>query len=122
LQRREEVRGVRRSLSGSITALIVDQRVLLLIYVSAVLIVTIQRGVFGFPNEFAIFRTSFWNLLGNKDLYVLRLDQAHDYFKYSPSFALLFAPLLFFHLLSGSFSGMPSTPSGSFSRSPGRYS
>jgi hypothetical protein len=48
--------------------------------------------VFGFPNDFAIFRASFWNLLANKDLYALRLDQAHDYFKYSPSFALLFAP------------------------------
>ncbi len=56
------------------------------------LIVTIQRGVFGFPNDFAIFRASFWNLIENKDLYVLRLDQAQDYFKYSPSFALLFAP------------------------------
>jgi len=65
---------------------------LLVIYVSAALIVTIQRGVFGFPNDYAIFRASFWNLLANRDLYVLRLDQAHDYFKYSPSFALLFAP------------------------------
>jgi len=73
-------------------SLILDERLLLVIYASAVLIVTIQRGVFGFPNDFAIFRASFWNLIENKDLYVLRLDQAHDYFKYSPSFALLFAP------------------------------
>jgi hypothetical protein len=73
-------------------SLILDERLLLVIYVSAVLIVTIQRGVYGFPNDFAIFRASFWNLIENKDLYVLRLDQAHDYFKYSPSFALLFAP------------------------------
>jgi len=46
---------------------------------------------FSFPNDYAIFRASFWNLLAHRDLYVLRLDQAHDYFKYSPSFALLFA-------------------------------
>jgi Glycosyltransferase family 87 len=81
----------------------VDQRLLLLIYVSAVIIVTIQRGVFGFPNDFAIFRASFWNLLADKDLYVLRLDQAHDYFKYSPSFALLFAPFAVLPFVVGLF-------------------
>jgi Glycosyltransferase family 87 len=80
-----------------------DQRVLLLIYVSAVLIVTIQRGVFEFPNDFAIFRASFWNLLANKDLYVLRPDQARDYFKYSPTFALLFAPFAVLPFLAGLF-------------------
>jgi len=80
-----------------------DQRLLLLIYVSAALIVTIQRGVFGFPNDFAIFRASFWNLVANKDLYVLRLDQARDYFKYSPSFALLFAPFAVLPFVAGLF-------------------
>ena len=65
---------------------------LLVVYVAAALVVTIQRGVFQFANDFAIFRASFWNLIAGRDLYVLRLDQAHDYFKYSPSFALLFAP------------------------------
>jgi hypothetical protein len=65
---------------------------LLVVYVTAALVVTIQRGVFQFANDFAIFRASFWNLIAGRDLYVLRLDQAHDYFKYSPSFALLFAP------------------------------
>jgi hypothetical protein len=65
---------------------------ILVVYVSAALIVTIQRGVFGFANDFAIFRASFWNLIAGRDLYVLRLEQAHDYFKYSPTFALLFAP------------------------------
>jgi hypothetical protein len=64
----------------------------LAVYVSAALVVTIQRGVFLFANDFAIFRASFWNLIAGRDLYVLRLEQAHDYFKYSPSFALLFAP------------------------------
>src|SRR5438445_6634264 len=59
---------------------------LLVVYVSAALVVTIQRGVFSFANDFAIFRASFWNLIAGRDLYVLRLEQAHDYFKYSPSF------------------------------------
>lgn len=80
-----------------------DQRTLLVIYVSAALVVTIQRGVFGFPNDYAIFRASFWNLLANRDLYALRLDQAHDYFKYSPSFALLFAPFAVLPFVAGLF-------------------
>src|SRR4030081_2677802 len=78
-----------------IVALFSDHRAekwLLVVYVSAALVVTIQRGVFSFANDFAIFRASFWNLIAGRDLYVLRLEQAHDYFKYSPSFALLFAP------------------------------
>ena len=68
------------------------EQLILVVYVAAALVVTIQRGVFQFANDFAIFRASFLNLIAGRDLYVLRLDQAHDYFKYSPSFALLFAP------------------------------
>jgi hypothetical protein len=79
-------------LRAKLTRLATDQRTLLLIYSLAALTVTIQRGVFGFPNDFAIYRAAFWNLVHNQDLYVLRMDQAHDYFKYSPTFALLFAP------------------------------
>lgn len=65
---------------------------LLALYASATIVVTIQRGVFSFPNDYAIFRASFWNLISGQDLYGLRLDQAGNGFKYSPSFALLFAP------------------------------
>src|SRR3981081_3534533 len=68
------------------------EQVLLVVYLAAALVVTIQRGVFRFANDFAIFRASFWNLIAGRDLYVLRLEQAHHYFKYSPSFALLLAP------------------------------
>ncbi len=80
-----------------------SQRWLLVAYVSAALIVTIQRGVFAFPNDYAIFRASFWNLIAGRDLYVLRLDQAHDYFKYSPTFALLFAPFAVLPFVVGLF-------------------
>jgi hypothetical protein len=65
---------------------------ILVVYVFAALIETIQRGVLRFANDFAIFRASFWNLIAGRDLYVLRLEQADDLFKYSPTFALLFAP------------------------------
>jgi hypothetical protein len=91
-------------LKAKLTRLICDQRLLLLIYIAAALIVTIQRGVFAFPNDFAIFRASFWNLIANNDLYVLRLEQARDYFKYSPSFALLFAPFAVLPFVAGLFS------------------
>ena len=90
-------------LKPALTRWAFDQRTLLVIYVSAALVVTIQRGVFGFPNDYAIFRASFWNLIANKDLYVLRLDQAHDYFKYSPSFALLFVPFAVLPFVAGLF-------------------
>lgn len=76
---------------------------LLAAYVFAALIITIQRGVFSFPNDYAIFRASFWNLIAGRDLYALRLDQAHDYFKYSPTFALLFAPFAVLPFVVGLF-------------------
>jgi glycosyl transferase family 87 len=62
---------------------------LLALYASAAIVVTIQRGIFSFPMDYAIFRASFWNLVEGRDLYLLRPDQG---FKYSPTFALLFAP------------------------------
>ncbi len=92
-----------RSSNQAVTREPVDQPLLLLLYVLAALIVTIQRGALGFPNDYAIFRASFWNLLANRDLYALRLDQAHDYFKYSPSFALLFAPFAVLPFVVGLF-------------------
>jgi hypothetical protein len=75
--------------------------VLLLAFLGAAVVVAIQRGVYGFPNDYAIFRASYWNLISQRDLYVLRLDQARDYFKYSPTFALLFAPFALLPFLSG---------------------
>lgn len=66
---------------------------LIALYVLSAVVVTVQRGVLQFANDYAIFRASFWNLLRGRDLYALHLDQAHDVFKYSPTFAALFAPL-----------------------------
>ena len=80
-----------------------SQHWLLGLYFSAVLVVTIQRGVFAFPNDYAIFRASFWNLIAGRDLYVLRLDQARDRFWYSPTFALLFAPFAVLPFVIGLF-------------------
>ena len=77
------------------------RRLILLVFIVAAIAVTIQRGVYDFPNDFAIYRASFWNLVAGRDLYMLRLDQAHDYFKYSPTFALLFAPFAVLPFVAG---------------------
>lgn len=79
------------------------EQLLAVVYVTAALVITIQRGVFSFPNDFAIFRAAFWNLISGQDLYVLRLDQAHDYYKYSPTFALVFAPFAVLPFVVGLF-------------------
>ncbi len=44
-------------------------------------------------NNFVIFKQSFYNFVQNKDLYTAYPDLFWDHFKYSPAFALLFAPL-----------------------------
>lgn len=69
------------------------------INILAAAIVTVQRGVFAYANDFAIFRTSFWDLVSGRNLYVLRPDQ----YKYSPTFALLFAPFAVPPLVLGLF-------------------
>jgi hypothetical protein len=76
---------------------------LLGLYAAAAIVETIQRGVFSFANDFAIFRAAFWNLIAGRNLYVLRLEQAHDLFWYSPSFALLFGPFAVLPFVIGLF-------------------
>ena len=69
-----------------------QRRWLLALYVIAAVAVSVRRGILEFPNDYAIFRYSFYNLLSGRDLYVLHPEQARDLFKYSPSFAVLFGP------------------------------
>jgi hypothetical protein len=66
---------------------------------TAVIVVTIQRGVFpGTHTNFAVFRQSFPHLRAGTNLYAAYpLEQggaADRLFKYSPTAALLFAPLI----------------------------
>ena len=44
-------------------------------------------------NNYIIFKSSFFHLIDGKDLYQLHPSDHFDLYKYSPSFALLFAPL-----------------------------
>ncbi len=65
----------------------------LALYAGSVLVVSAIDGLFRPDNNFAIFRASFVNLLAGRDLYVPHPEQYADLFKYSPTFAFLFAPL-----------------------------
>lgn len=61
-------------------------------YLTAALVVTIQRGVaVGHPGNFLLFRASFYRLIDGASLYYPPPDQMTG-FLYSPTFALLFAP------------------------------
>lgn len=65
-------------------------RALAALWVTAVVVTSLQAGAHH-NNNFAIFRTSWWNLLAGHDLYAPS-SLHRDLFMYSPSFALLFAP------------------------------
>ncbi len=54
---------------------------------------TFGDGIYTYYNNFVIFKQSFFHLVQHKDLYLLYPGEHWDYFKYSPSFAFLFAPL-----------------------------
>src|SRR5439155_24097306 len=53
--------------------------------------VTLQQGVLRPSNNFRVFRSATFNLLAGRDLYTAHPEQHFDYYKYSPTFALLFA-------------------------------
>jgi hypothetical protein len=44
-------------------------------------------------NNYIIFKQSFFHLINKQDLYILYLQEQWDLYKYSPTFALLMAPL-----------------------------
>lgn len=66
-------------------------RVLAGLWIAAVIVVSVQATM-QHNNNFEIFRTAWLDLLAGRDLYAPSLRH-HDFFKYSPTFALLFAPL-----------------------------
>ena len=60
------------------------------LWLATVVIVSFQASA-QHNNNFEIFRTAWGNLLAGRDLYGPNPSH-HDFFKYSPTFALLFAP------------------------------
>ena len=67
-------------------------RVMLGVYLATAVIVAIQRTVLSRENNFWIFREAFAHLRNGSDLYAAYPDIHTDFFKYSPTFALLFGP------------------------------
>jgi hypothetical protein len=72
--------------------LLSDGRVIGIVYALTTFVASWQKYATGHANNFHIFRNSFFNLLAGRDLYALHPEQYYDYFKYSPTFALLMAP------------------------------
>ena len=52
-------------------------------------------------NNYKIFKESYFHLIQNKDLYQLYPAEHFDYFKYSPTFSLLMAPIAYLPDLAG---------------------
>jgi hypothetical protein len=62
------------------------------LWVIAVIAATVQQGVTHQNNNFLIFRAASLHLLHGQDLYAAYPTLHFDFYKYSPSFALLFLP------------------------------
>lgn len=82
---------------------LINSKFVLFVYVLLVLVASIQ-SYFGNPtsfnnleytsyNNYIIFKQSFFHLIEGKDLYALYPSEHWDLYKYSPTFALLMAPL-----------------------------
>ena len=66
--------------------------VIAVLWGAAVIGATVQQGVAHQNNNFLIFRAASWHLLRGQDLYAAYPALHFDYYKYSPTFALLFLP------------------------------
>jgi hypothetical protein len=66
-----------------------------LLWVGAIVAATVQQGVASRNNNFRIFRAASRHLLAGADLYAAYPAEHLDFYKYSPTFALLFAPFAY---------------------------
>src|SRR2546425_9273778 len=69
------------------------RRWLFALYVISAVFVAVQQGVLAQSTDFPIYRFAAVNPLAGRDLYAAHPDQHLDFYKYSPTFALLFIPL-----------------------------
>jgi hypothetical protein len=67
----------------------------LALYGVSAALVTVQQAVFGHNNNFSVFRSASLNLFAGRDLYAAHPEQHFDLYKYSPTFAVLFAPFAY---------------------------
>ena len=71
------------------------RRLVLALYIASAALVTVQQAILGHSNNLSIFRAASLNLFAGRDLYAAHPEQHFDFYKYSPTFALLFAPLAY---------------------------
>ncbi|HEV7992921.1 MAG TPA: glycosyltransferase family 87 protein [Gemmatimonadaceae bacterium] len=65
------------------------------LWLGAVVAATLQQGLTHQHNNFLIFRAAAKHLLAGADLYAAYPAEHHDFYKYSPTFALLFLPFAY---------------------------
>ena len=66
-----------------------------LLWSGAIVAATVQQGVTSQNNNFRIFRAASRHLFAGSDLYAAYPAEHFDFYKYSPTFALLFAPFAY---------------------------
>ncbi|HVT41267.1 MAG TPA: glycosyltransferase family 87 protein [Gemmatimonadaceae bacterium] len=74
---------------------------LLALYALSAVGVALQRTLLSTENNFLIYRAAFRHLVAGQDLYAAYPAVHGDLFKYSPTFALLFAPFALLPLVPG---------------------
>jgi hypothetical protein len=74
-----------------------------ILWLGAIVGATVQQGGIHNHNNFLIFRAASRHLIAGSDLYTLYPAEHADLYKYSPTFALLFAPFAFLPLLPAIF-------------------
>src|SRR5881396_2766509 len=67
----------------------------LALYIASAALVTVQQAILRHSNNVSIFRSASFNLFAGRDLYAAHPEQHFDFYKYSPTFAVLFAPLAY---------------------------
>jgi hypothetical protein len=70
-----------------------------LLWLGAIVGASVQQGGTHQHNNFLIFRAASHHLIAGRDLYAAYPAEHADYYKYSPTFALLFAPFAFLPFL-----------------------
>lgn len=76
-------------------------RWLLAAYLASAVAIGLQRTLLSPENNFLIFRAAFQHLVAGQDLYAAYPAVHADLYKYSPTFALLFAPFALLPLVPG---------------------
>src|SRR5437868_7837221 len=68
------------------------RRLIAALWIVAVIAATVQQGITHQNNNYLIFRAASLHLIHEQDLYAAYPAIHFDFYKYSPSFALLFLP------------------------------